>query len=98
MTFAIIWKKNWSTLGPKLKGKLHAFCGHMDNFYLNVGVYHMEEFLESTTDPYYDGSFTYGARGGHGWRPYGYDELLRVMAKHIQENAPHGVDQKDWLD
>jgi hypothetical protein len=91
-------EKNWSTLGPKLKGKLHAFCGHMDNFYLNVGVYHMEEFLESTTDPYYDGSFTYGARGGHGWRPYGYDELLRVMAKHIQENAPHGVDQKDWLD
>jgi hypothetical protein len=62
-------EKNWSTLGPKLKGKLHAFCGHMDNFYLNVGVYHMEEFLESTTDPYYDGSFTYGARGGHGWRP-----------------------------
>ncbi len=91
-------EKNWATLGPKLKGKLHVYCGHMDNFFLNVGVYHMEEFLESTTDPYYDGSFTYGARGGHSWRPYDYDELLKIMAKHIQDNAPHGIDQKDWLD
>ncbi len=91
-------EQNWSKIGPKLQGKLHVFCGHMDNFYLNVGVYHMEEFLESTTDPYYEGSFTYGARGGHSWRPYGYDELLRRMAKHIQENAPYDVSKADWLD
>lgn len=91
-------EQNWAELGPKLQGKLHVFCGHMDNFYLNVGVYHMEEFLESTTDPYYEGYFMYGARGGHGWRPYGYDELLRVMARHIQENAPNEVKGKIWLD
>ena len=81
-------ESNWSDLGPKLKGKLNVFCGHMDQFYLNVGVYHMEEFLESTADPYYEGSFTYGARGGHGWRPYGYDSLLVIMAEHIERNAP----------
>jgi len=79
-------EKNWAEVGPKLEGKLNVFCGHMDQFYLNVGVYHMEEFLESTTEPYYGGSFRYGARGNHGWRPYGYDSLLVVMAEHINAN------------
>ncbi|MFQ5571812.1 MAG: alpha/beta hydrolase-fold protein [Rhodothermales bacterium] len=87
---------NWAVLGPRLVGKLHVLCGHMDNFYLNVGVYHMEAFLESTTDPYYGGSFQYGARGGHGWRPYGYEELLKIMAAHIIENAPPGADTQRW--
>lgn len=79
-------ENNWEELGPKLEGKLNVFCGHMDQFYLNVGVYHMEEFLESTSAPYYNGSFSYGARGSHSWRPYGYDSLLVVMAEHIEKN------------
>jgi hypothetical protein len=68
----------------------------MDNFFLNFGVYFMEDFLESTTDPYYGGSFTYGPRGGHGWRPYGSDELLRRMAAHITARAPKGADTTAW--
>jgi hypothetical protein len=79
-------ENNWEELGPKLEGKLNVFCGHMDQFYLNVGVYHMEEFLESTSNPYYGGSFSYGARGDHGWRPYGYDSLLVIMSEHIEKN------------
>lgn len=90
-------ENNWSTVGPKLVGKLHVFCGRMDQFYLNIGVYHMEEFLESTTNPYYGGSFSYGDRGSHSWRPYGNDQLLRVMADHIVKNAPHERGKK-WLD
>jgi hypothetical protein len=85
-------EQNWETLGPKLQGKLHVFCGDMDNFFLNVGVYHMEAFLESTTQPYYDGSFTYGARGGHSWRPFDNAELLRRMAAHLEKNAPYNND------
>ena len=105
-TVAPYWKENydlrhilerdWATLGPKLVGKLHVICGRMDNFFLNFGVYHMEDFLENTTDPYYAGSFTYGPRGGHGWRPYGYDHLLRLMADHITDNAPPGADTERW--
>ncbi len=81
-------EKNWSELGPKLIGKLHVIAGHMDNFYLNVGVYHMEEFLESTTNPYYAGSFTYGPKGGHGWRPWTRPELLDRVHQHILKNTP----------
>ena len=91
-----ILERDWATLGPKLVGKLHVICGRMDNFFLNFGVYHMEDFLERTTNPYYDGSFTYGPRGGHGWRPYGYDELLRIMADHITANAPPGANTGRW--
>jgi len=87
---------NWKEIGPKLVGKLHAICGAQDNYYLNLGVYHTEEFLESTNDPYYAGSFTYGPRGSHGYRPYGSYELLRIMAEHITKNAPAGADVTGW--
>ncbi len=100
------WKENydlrhylethWPEIGPKLVGKLHVICGHMDDFYLNVGVYHMEEFLESTENPYYAGSFTYGARGGHKWRPYSTGELLKRIARHIIERAPADADTQSW--
>ena len=48
---AYIMKRDWSTLGPKLEGKVHIYCGDMDNYYLNNAVYLTEDFLESTTDP-----------------------------------------------
>jgi hypothetical protein len=48
-----IMERDWATLGPKLEGKLHIYCGDMDNYYLNNAVYLTEEFLESTTAPYY---------------------------------------------
>jgi hypothetical protein len=55
----------------------------MDDFFLNFGVYHMEDFLTSTKNPYYNGSFSYGERGGHGWRPYTAAQLLRIMVESI---------------
>jgi hypothetical protein len=39
----------------------------MDNYYLNNAVYLTEEFLESTTDPYYAGEVDYGDRAEHCW-------------------------------
>jgi len=87
---------NWTEVGPSLVGKLHVYAGDMDNFYLNVGCYHLEAFLESTTDPYYAGSFDFGPRGGHGWRPMSNLELLRMMADHITRNAPRGADTRSW--
>jgi len=92
-------KTNWSWLGPKLVGKLHISCGDMDNYYLNEAVYELEEFLENTKDPYYAGSFKYGRpRKRHGWSPYDRNslELIRVMAAHIRNNAPAGVDTSVW--
>ncbi len=89
-------EQNWSTIGPKLVGKLHIFAGTMDNYYLDIGVKHTEAFLESTTHPYYAGSVTYGAHGSHGWRPMSSAQLLRLMAQHIMKNRPAGT-RVDWM-
>jgi S-formylglutathione hydrolase FrmB len=35
---ARLLRQHWSTLGPKLKGKLHVYCGDMDTFYLDSAV------------------------------------------------------------
>ncbi len=60
-----ILERDWDKLGEKLKGKIHIYCGDMDNYYLNNAVYLMEDFLESTTDPYYEGEVDYGDRAEH---------------------------------
>jgi hypothetical protein len=81
--------KHWSTIGPELVGKLHVSCGDMDNFYLNLSVYLLEDFLKNTKDPYYNGSFEYGRPlKGHGWTPMPNAEIVRSMARYITRNAP----------
>jgi hypothetical protein len=81
-------KKNWEWLGPKLVGKLHFICGDMDNFYLNQALYKMEEFLENTSEPYYDGSFIWGRPNkGHCWSPWGrnMEQFFKIVDEYIQE-------------
>jgi hypothetical protein len=62
-----ILERDWNLLGPKLEGKIHIYCGDMDNYYLNNAVMLMEDFLESTTDPYYAGEVAYGDGDEHCW-------------------------------
>lgn len=84
-------EKNWKTIGPSLVGKLYLYCGDMDNYFFNLPVYMLETFLESTTEPHYDGTFSYGRpMKGHGWRPMNNAELLRLMANHIEKYRPAG--------
>jgi hypothetical protein len=90
-------RTNWKTLGPKLRGKLHLYVGDMDNYYLNLAVYDVEDFLKSTTDPPYDGDIQYGRpEKGHGWQPATQEEMVRWMADHITKYAPQGTDTKSW--
>lgn len=102
-----ILQRDWKTLGPKLKGKIHIYVGEMDNYYLNNAVYLMEEFLESTTDPYYDGEVDYGARDEHCWngdhnQPNAVSRLryAQMFFPRIQERilgtAPKGADLTSW--
>jgi len=86
-------ERNWSTIGPKLKGKLHVAVGDMDNYFLNLGVYRFETFLESTKEPgkgpYYAGTIDYGRPlKPHGWQPWTNQELLRIMQRQVERSAP----------
>ena len=67
----------------------------MDNAYLNLGVVLMEKFLESTTDPYYDGVVEYKNGEGHCWMPRGA-ELINLFAEHLNKYAPPGEDTSKW--
>lgn len=90
-------RENWGSIGAQLVGKLHVSVGDMDQFYLNNAVYRLEQFLESTRDPYYAGSFTYGRpKKNHGWQPKSTGGILREMAQHIVEHAPAGEQTAAW--
>jgi len=102
-----ILERDWDKLGEKLRGKIHIYCGDMDNYYLNNAVYLMEDFLESTTDPYYDGEVKYGDRAEHCWNgdPELPNHLSRLrynsmylpkILKRIEESAPPGADLSSW--
>src|SRR5690606_18503639 len=41
-----ILETNWSTLEPKLKGKLHVFMGEQDNFFLEGATILLQQSLE----------------------------------------------------
>jgi hypothetical protein len=84
-------RTNWHEVGPDLVGKLHLYVGDMDNYYFNMPVYALEEFLAETENPHYPGTFHYGRPlKEHGWHPVTQAELLRMMADYIARNAPDG--------
>lgn len=103
-----ILRRDWAKgLGKKLQGKIHLYCGDMDNYYLNNAVYLVEEFLKTTSDPPYGGEVDYGDRAEHCWngdhtRPNAYSRLRYVqmhapkMLKRIEATAPPGADTKSW--
>jgi len=80
-------ENNWDLIGDDLKEKIHIYVGDMDTFYLNNAVVLLEDFLESTEDPYYHGVVKYGDREPHCWGP-DRKELLKLFKKHIINNAP----------
>lgn len=102
-----ILERDWATLGPKLEGKLHIYAGDMDNYYLNNAVYLTEQFLESTTAPYYAGEVDYGDRAEHCWNGdhengnhisrlrYNTMYLPKILNR-IETTAPEGADISSW--
>ncbi|MDP5062855.1 MAG: alpha/beta hydrolase-fold protein [Maribacter sp.] len=102
-----ILERDWDKLGDNLKGKIHIYCGDMDNYYLNNAVYLMEDFLENTTEPYYEGEVLYGDRAEHCWNgdPDQPNAITRLrynsmyvpkIMERIEKSAPKGADLTSW--
>lgn len=101
-----ILRRDWATLGPKLKGKLHIYVGDMDNYYLNNAVYLTESFLKSAV-PAFEGTVDYGDRAEHCWngdhsQPNAISRLRyhQMFAPKILDRllktAPPGADLMSW--
>jgi hypothetical protein len=91
-----ILRRDWATLGPKLQGKIYVTMGDMDNGYLNNAVYYLEEFLENTTDPHYDGWVEWGDREPHCYSGHPRSFWLESLRDRIRETAPQGADLTSW--
>ncbi len=102
-----IMQRDWATLGPKLRGKLHIYCGGMDNYYLNNAVYLVEDFLNTTTNPPAEALVDYECRAEHCWngdheRPNALSRLryhqmyVPRILERIEESAPAGADVTSW--
>jgi hypothetical protein len=82
-------EKNWPGIGKDLIGKIRVYVGDMDNYYLNLAVYLLEDFLKNTVNPRAEAVFEYGRpMKGHGWQPMTNSEMIRAMARHIEATAP----------
>jgi hypothetical protein len=98
-----ILERDWETLGPKLVGKLHIYAGDMDTYFLEEAARLLEQFLESTSDPYYDGWFDWGERAPHCYSgeaefpgQTSYQRVLPLMRDRILRTAPEGADVTSW--
>jgi hypothetical protein len=91
-----ILQRDWATLGPKLRGKLHIYVGTMDTWHLNNAVYLMEDFLKSTTNPPADAVVEYGERQPHCWSGHDTPYWFKSFETRILQSAPAGADLTSW--
>ncbi|MEO8294635.1 MAG: hypothetical protein ABI613_03890 [Gemmatimonadota bacterium] len=104
---AHILERDWATLGPQVRGKLHIYVGEADNYFLNDAVYLTEGIIKSLSNPAPDIEVDYQARAEHCWngdhtRANAYSRLRyaqmfipRIMDQ-IRKSAPAGADTVSW--
>ena len=102
-----IVERDWTTLGPKLEGKLHIYVGSADSYFLNDAVYFAQDRLDSLRDPTWGGEVAYGERAEHCWNGdptlanaysrlhYDVQYLPKILAR-IAATAPPGADLTSW--
>jgi hypothetical protein len=104
---SFIIKRDWATLGPKLRGKIHLYVGEMDNYYLNNAVRLAEAVLRELKDPPADAEVDYECLAEHCWNgdhsnPIWISRLMYVqlhapkMMERIRTTAPAGADTTSW--
>lgn len=106
-----ILQRDWATLGPLLVGKLSIYVGGSDSWFLNNAVMLLQDFLESTTTPYYNGTVVIGNHDGRGFAhcwtgdatsPNAISRLTQLqrfvplMVDRMLSTAPQGADVASW--
>jgi hypothetical protein len=106
-----VLQRDWSTLGPKLQGKIHLYVGSDDTYFLNDAVYLMQDFLDKTGTPGfgvpYQGEVKYGPRAEHCWngdptKANAYSRMhynqmyVKQIVERMEKTAPRGADLSSW--
>ncbi|HMK38463.1 MAG TPA: hypothetical protein VK569_03925, partial [Bacteroidota bacterium] len=82
----MVLEKNWKTLGPRLRNKIHIWVGDADDYFLNNAVHLLDDFL-SRADPAPGGYIRYGAGKGHTGMPISTYDLLTEMQDAYEKAA-----------
>ena len=97
-----IMQRDWKTLGPKLRGKLHLYVGEMDSYYLEEAAFLLKDFLDKA-DPPAEAAWDIGERAPHcyaGKPEYpgqrAEQRILPQMMDRALKTAPAGADLKSW--
>jgi len=97
-----IMQRDWKTLGPKLRGKLHLYVGEMDSYYLEEAAFLLKDFLDKA-DPPAEAAWDIGERAPHcyaGKPEYpgqrAEQRILPQMMERALKTAPAGADLKSW--
>lgn len=102
-----IIKRDWPTIGEKLKGKIHIYVGDMDNYYLNNAVYTAEDMIKKLENPSCNCEVDYGDRAEHCWNgdhsQPNYISRLRYnqmfitkWAEEVKTRKPANADITSW--
>ncbi len=89
-------QRKWSSLGPSLWGQLHIYNPEMDQYFLNLAVYRLEDFFRSAI-PAPNATILHGRPlKTHGWQPMSSAALVREMADHVAVHAPAEEPPERW--
>ena len=77
----LVLERHWLELAPKLRGKLNIWVGEMDDYYLNIAVHLLDEFLRAK--PSIDARIAYGADRGHCWTGISQNEMMREIEAQV---------------
>ncbi len=86
----LVLERNWTTLGPKLKGKLHIYAGERDTFYLEGASKLLFESLKGLGS---DAEMLVVPGMAHTLYRKGMESMFRTIAEieHPQEAVPAGA-------
>ncbi|MBV9483097.1 MAG: hypothetical protein JO249_20475 [Acidobacteria bacterium] len=88
-------EQNWARLSSQLTEKVFIWVGDMDNFYLNLAVYDMDDFFK--LHPEAHARFEYGRpKKGHGWLPWAPADFIKLIGEHIAAHAPVRTEISQW--
>ncbi|HTM25263.1 MAG TPA: alpha/beta hydrolase-fold protein [Vicinamibacterales bacterium] len=90
-----VLKTTWTTIGPRVAGKINVYVGDMDSYYLNDAVENLNAFLSKADNPKWTGEIVFQRRAPHCWGPRA-SELLEKMTRQIDKSAPAGADKTSW--
>lgn len=81
----LVLERGWSTLGPKLAGKLHIYAGGQDDFYLDGAVRLLKDALAGLGS---DADVRVIEDAGHGPAPGAFRAMLDTITNNFTAQPP----------